>query len=195
MMINLNSRGVRDMTNKNFKWLANDIDSSIVLKVINKEDGKEVNYGSFCVKEILETDGDVLDVTTANIDDLTNLLTLGIVRFTRIDNNGDILDIPFRNLYLLYKNASVLGVDEHIRGRLLSFKELELFSVIGGKVRDDLSVFSCVIMDVSDELREVMEISSAFGGYGMQEKFDALTKITMINHRRLIEDERHRFSK
>ena len=39
-----------------------------------------------------------------NIDDLTNLLTVGMVRFCNITDSQDILDVPFRNLYKLYYN-------------------------------------------------------------------------------------------
>ena len=33
-----------------------------------------------------------------------------------------------------------------------------------------------------------MKIASVFGSYGMQEKMDALNEITLINHRRLKND-------
>lgn len=179
--------------NNNFKWLANDIDSTLVLKVVSVEDGKENSYGAYCVCDILETDGDKINITTANIDDLTSLLTLGMVRFVNISNNSDILDIPFRNIYLLYKNAKVLG--EEKEGRLMSFNELDAFPVIKGKMRDDLLVFSGVIGEVTGDLSQVMEIAYLFGSYGMQEKFDALSKITMINHCRLNNDKKERESR
>lgn len=172
--------------NNNFKWLANDIDNSLVLKVVSN-DGN-VNYGVYCVMDVLEVDGDKIDVKTANIEDLTSLLTLGMIRFINISNNNDILDIPLRNIYLLYKNARVLG-DEKI-GRLLSFKELDVFSVINDKMVDNLFVFSGVIGECSDDLKCVIETAYMFGSYGMQEKFNALYNITMLNHRRLVNDKK-----
>ena len=179
------------MTNKNnFKWLMNDIDKTLILKVIYKKDSKEEEYGVFNVLDVLETTGDELEVKTANIDDLTNLLTLGIVRFVNMLDSSDILDIPFRNLYLLYKNASVLGGSDS--GRMMSLSELDIFSVIDGTVRNEFLVLSAVISDATEELTEVMKIAHEFGNYSMQEKFDALSKITVINHRRLVADEKER---
>lgn len=179
------------MTNKNnFKWLADDINSTLVLKVVFIKDNLEKFYGVYNVIGVLETTGDELEVKTANIDDLTNLLTLGIVRFVNVGDNSDILDIPFRNLYKLYLNASELG--ENVQKRALSFTELDMFSVIDGTVRNNFSVISAKIDSVSEDLNEVMKIAYEFGNYSMQEKFDALNKITFINHRRLINDEKEK---
>ena len=171
--------------NKNFKWLTNDIYSTLVLKVMSD---KDTILGVFNISGILETTGEKLEVETANIDDLTNLLTLGMVRFTNVLDNSDILDIPFRNLYKLYKNANTLDANE--KEKFLPFKEIDIFSVINGVVRNDLLLSSTVINKVSDDLNEVMRIASDFGNYGMQEKFDAMTKVTMINHRRLMSDKK-----
>lgn len=181
------------MTNNNFKWLANDIDSTLVLKVISNESNSDVDYGTYCVQDVLESDWDKIDIKTANIDDLTNLLTLGIVRFVNMIDSTDILDIPFRNLYKLYKNANVLGGEQ--QGRMVSFKELETFSVIDDEVRNDLLIYAAVVTDVSDDLDKVMKIAYEFGNYRMQEKFDALSDVNIINHRRLIEDEKNRTSR
>ena len=174
----------------NFKWLAEDIDNTLVLKIVSKDNNGETSYGAYCVYDILEADGDKINVKTANIDDLTSLLTLGMVRFVNVGNNNDILDIPFRNIYLLYKNARILG--EEIEGRLMSFKELDVFSVINGKMRNDLMIFSGVIGDISDDLKELISIAYNFGNLGMQDKFDAWNKITMINHRRIVNDKKER---
>ena len=53
-------------------------------------------------------------------------------------------------------------------------------------------VFSAMISNPTEELNEVMKIASLFGGYGMQEKIDALNRITLINHRRIIKDDKER---
>ena len=149
------------MMNNNFKWLASDIDNTLVLKVVSNDMKK--SYGAYCVLDVLEADGDKIDVTTANIGDLTSLLNLGMIRFINIGNGNDVLDIPLRKIYLLYKNAMILGGEQE--GKLLSFKELDAFSVIKGKMRDDLLVFSGVIGDVTNELNDVMEIAYLFGSY------------------------------
>ena len=176
------------MTNKNnFRWLANDIDNTLVLKLVYKNNNDNEEYHVFNVLDVLETTGDKLEVKTANIDDLTNLLSLGIVRFVNVSDSSDILDIPFKKLYLLYKNASVLG--ENILGKEMTFKELDAFSVIDGEYVDDLLVMSSLINIVTDDLDKVMKIAYEFDNYSMQEKFDAMSEITIINHRRLIVDE------
>lgn len=177
------------MTNKkNFRWLEDDINDTLVLKVVYNSGDKEEVYGVFNVMDVLETTGDELDIKTANIDDLINLLTLGIVRFVNVSDNSDILDIPFRKLYLLYQNGNVLGKTEDVK--LIPFSDLEVFSIIDGTVRNDFLMFSAVIDDVSEDLQEVMKIAYEFMEYGMQEKFNALTKITMINHRRLVANQK-----
>lgn len=182
------------MTNrKNFRWLTNDINDTLILKVVYINNGEKEEYGVFNVTDVLETTGDELEVETANIDDLTNLLTLGIVRFTNVSDASDVLDIPFRKLYLLYKNANVLGYTEE--EKLIPFSDLDTFSIIDGTVRNDLLLFSSVISNVTDDLNQVMKIAYEYGSYGMQEQFDALSKITLINHRRLVSDEKERILK
>lgn len=177
------------MTNKNnFRWLTNDIDNTLVLKLIYKNSDGEEGYHIFNVLDVLETTGDKLDVKTANIDDLTNLLSLGIVRFVNVGDNSDILDIPFKKLYLLYKKASVLG--EGVVGRAMSFSELDVFSVIDGVVSPEFLVMSSLINTVTEDLDRVMKIAYEFDSYSMQEKFDAMSEVTIINHRRLIADEK-----
>lgn len=179
------------MTNKNnFKWLSNDIDNTLVLKLIYKNNDGIEEYHVFSVLDVLETTGDKLEVKTANIDDLTNLLSLGIVRFVNVSDSSDILDIPFKKLYLLYKNANILC--ESLVGREMTFKELDAFSVIDGRYSDNYLVISSLINDVSDDLDKVMKIAYEFDNYSMQEKFDAMSEITVINHRRLITDENER---
>ena len=181
------------MTNNNFKWLMNDIDKTLVLKVIYKRNDREEEYGIFNVFDVLETTGEELDVKTANIDDLTSLLTLGIVRFVNILDSSDVLDIPFRNLYLLYQNANVLGED--VSSRVMSLEDLDIFSVIDGTVRNEFLVVSAAINEPSAELDEVMKIAHEFGSYSMQEKFNALSKITVINHRRLVAEQKEKVLK
>lgn len=171
--------------NKNFGWLTNDIYSTLVLKVMYD---KDTLLGVFNISDVLEITGEELEVVTANIDDLTNFLSLGMVRFVNVIGDSDVLDIPFRNLYKLYESASVLGVNE--KSNLFSFQDIDAFAVINGVVRNDLLI-SCTLVDkISDDLNNVMKIAFEFSNYGMQEKFDAMTKITMINHRRLMIDEK-----
>ena len=178
------------MVENNFKWLINDIDSSLVLKVFSNNNDILEEYGVFNINDLLETPCEELEISTGNINDLTNLLTLGVVRFINVSNSKDVLEIPFRRLYLLYKNANILGLDN--KNKLISFNELDSFSVIDGNVRDDLLVCSFVVDKTTIELDELMKISYEYGNYGMQEKMDALNKITIINHRRVVNDEKEK---
>ena len=178
------------MTENNFKWLISDIDNSLVLKVIYKNKDVLEEYGVFNVSDVLETPCDELEISTGNINDLTNLLTLGVVRFINVSDCKDILEIPFRKLYLLYKNGNMLGNNNE--NKLISFEELDTFSIIDGTIRNDLLVFSAIIDKPSNELEEIMKISYEYGSYGMQEKMDSLNKITIINHKRIVNDEKER---
>ena len=173
------------MANDNFKWLTYDIDSSIVLKVVRKNNDKIDDCVIFNVIDVLDVSGNSLNIMTANIDDLTNLLTIGIVRFANMGDLSDVMDIPFRNLYKLYENSNRLGEDISIG---LSFLDIDAFSVIDGSVRSDCMVYSTIINDVSSDLSRVMEIACEFGSYRMMKKFEVLSEITLINHKRLVND-------
>lgn len=168
--------------NENFKWMALDIDNSLVLKVLYNDD----DYAVYNVLDVLEVTGDRLNVETANIDDLTNLLTIGMVRFYNICDSNDIIDVPFRNLYKLYYKEDIML--EEMESKEIFFSELEAFSIIDGTIHNNYRVISSVFSKPSLELVKVMGIANKFSSYGMQEKFDAMSEITMINHRRLKED-------
>lgn len=171
---------------ENFKWLTIDIDRTIILKVF---DGKKF-FGVFNISSVMDTTGDELDVKTANIDDLTNMLNLGIVRFVNICDNSDIIDIPFRNLNKLFENGNVLGIED--LDKFITLDGLDTFCVIDDEIRNDLTVYPGLISYPSEDLRKIMKIASLFGSYGMQEKMDALNEITLINHRRIISDKKEK---
>lgn len=175
---------------RNFEWVTKDIDSSLILKVIYKKDNVYEEYGVFNVNEVLETPCEELDIAPGNINDLTNLLTLGVVRFTNVSDQSDVLEVPFRNLYLLYKNANKLG--EEVQERLVSFSDLDTFSIIDGTIRNDLLIFSAMISEPTEDLKKLMKIAFEYGGYGMQEKIDSLSDITVVNHRRIMNDKKDR---
>lgn len=177
-------------TNNNFMWMEEDIRDTLVLKVIRQVDDKQELYGVFEVLDVLETTGDQLDIETANIDDLTKMITMGMVRFVNVLDSSDIIDIPLRNIYILYEKGNKLG--EIGECNEITFDEVDAFSIIDGTVINDLLILSAMIGDCSEDLFKVMNISSKFGSYGMQEKFDALSEITLINHRRLISDLKER---
>ena len=170
--------------NNNFKWIEFDIDNSLILKVLYNDN----DYSVFNVLDVLDAVGDNLDIKTANIDDLTNLLTIGIVRFYDISNQQNIIDIPLRNLYKLYYNNGVLL--EEMNNLTTTYKELEAFSVMDGSISEDYTVISYVIAEPTDDLIKLMKIASKFSSSGMQEKFDLMSEVTMINHKRIINNPR-----
>lgn len=193
------------MNEKNFKWLMNDIDNTLVLKVVYMKNGIQEEYCVLNVIEVLETFCDKLDIAVGNINDLTNLLTLGVVRFANIVDSSDVIEIPFNKMYLLYHNGwrlpnveipfsdidnkvNKFEITDYKEGKLISFNDLGIFSVIDGIVRNDLFLFPVVIDNVSNDLISVMEIAYKYNQYDMQEKFDALKKVDEINRRRLIRD-------
>lgn len=172
------------MKNKNnYYWLKNDIESSLILKVYSNN---ESVIGTYEIQDVLETDGDDLNIKPANIDDLTNLLSLGIVRFTNIINSNDIIDIPFRNIYKLYINANVLETQQ--QGKRISLKELDGFAVINKQIKENLIIYPAIYNNISEDLLQIIKTSSEFGNYGMQQKFDALSDINLLNHKRVNED-------
>ena len=59
-------------------------------------------------------------------------------------------------------------------------------AVIGGEEEGHAyNIISSVFANPTSELNEVMKIAYNFSSYNMQEKFDAMSDVTMINHRRL----------
>ena len=177
-------------SNKNFMWVEEDIRNTLVLKVVYQENGNQELYGIFEVLDVLETTGEQLDIKTANIDDLTKMITLGMVRFINVMDASDIIDIPLRNLYMLYRKGNMLGDTDN--NKIVSFSKLEAFSIIDGAIRNDLIILPALINRPSEDLVNIMNISSEYLGYGMQEKFEALSDITYLNHRRLIRDNKEK---
>jgi len=175
--------------NNNFKWLVNDIYNSMILKLYYKKNNSSMMCGSFDVLDVVNTIGDELDIEFANIDDMTKLLTMGMVRFTRVDDISDIIDIPFRNLYKLCQNYN-----ENLDGsQVVSLEELEAFAVFDGAlINKGYYVEGCIVQELTEEIKRLIEVASGFGNLGMQEKFDALTEVNMIDYRRIQSDKKVR---
>jgi hypothetical protein len=62
---------------------------------------------------------------------------------------------------------------------------LDAFSIIDGTVTKDCTIVSSVITNPTDDLVKVMDVASKFSSSSMQEKFDYMSDVTFINHRRL----------
>lgn len=180
--------------NNNFKWLVNDIYDSIILKLYYNDNGNDVLCGSFEVFDFLDVVGDELDIEFANIDDITKMLTMGIVRFVNVDESSDIIDIPFRNMYKLYKNSNKLE-DISTSYNRVSLDELECFSIFdGASISQGQGYFinGYLVSNQSEDLDSVMMIASNFGSLGMQEKFDALAKVNLVNYNRVRSDNKNK---
>ncbi len=171
---------------ENFRWLIADIYSTLFFALYNKDE----MYGTYEILNIYEANMDRLKVEDANVDDLTDLLTICVVRFVNISDEADIIDIPFRKLHMLYDNANKIQSEEEVKK--IDLLELEVFALIDGFIpkNDDFKVAPVVINDVSLELGKILEVSKSFGNLGMQETFDALCSIDTLNQRRMKEDRR-----
>ena len=171
--------------NNNFKWLVNDIYNSIVINLCFRSGNRSILCGTFEVLDVLNTTGDELDIEFANIDDMTNLLTMGMVRFVRVDDIGDIIDIPFRNMYKLYEKVD--GENS------ISLEELDAFAIFDGALIDKgYSLEISIVQELTDEMKKMIDVASKFGDLGMQANFDALTEVNMINYKRIQNDKRIR---
>lgn len=168
---------------ENFRWLIEDIYNTLTFNLYHKD---EV-IATYEIYDIYEANMDKLKVEDANIDDITDLLTICIVRFVNMSDNTEIIDIPFRNLYKLYEKASKLGIDD---GKVISLSELDAFAIIDGYVpkSEEFKIMSVVINNISDELKKMLDISKEFGNLGMQDSFMALCEVDTINVRRMKEE-------
>ena len=171
------------MRKMNSKWLVKDIYSSIILSLYYEKDNKNLLCGTFEVDEILNATGDESSIEFANIDDITKFITMGIVRFRNVFEHSDILDIPFRNLYMLYEKVNSLTDIKVNSG--VSVLDMESFLVMDDKIcKDDYYVYSYSIDKVSEDLNSFIKVAKNYGKYDMQMKFDSLAFINMINYKR-----------
>ena len=176
----------------NFKWLVNVIYTNIIIKLyrVNKDDNIKYYIDSFEILDVLDTTGDEFEIKFANIDDITKFITMGIVRFT--NNSGDIIDIPFRNLYKLYGSGNMVSLYSAFPD--VSLSDIEAFSVFNDEIiNDNYYVEAWLLSTKNDDLDRIMDIAFNFGNMDMQEKFNALSEVNMINYRRMQEDKKTKF--
>lgn len=164
-----------------FDWLVQEIDNSIILKLVNEDK----TIGVYQVSDILAGDFDKIMVRFANANDLIKFINHSIVRFRDIDSKENIIDIPLRKLNLLFLNSNFIldGDKNHV-----SVSDLEAFCVRDEKIlKKDCQIYTYKVNDESEELKNIMDIAFKFGNLGMQETFDALAKINLINYHRMKE--------
>ena len=160
-----------------FDWLLNSIDSSVVFMLY---DGNNQVTG-YEASSVLSGDMSAMEVKFANIDDLNKFINYGIVRFTDVNDRNNIIDIPVRNLYLFYKNSNSL---EEVKRKRVKLADLDSFAVMDGEVMNgEYAIEIVCIAPISEELNKLMQIMSDYSGMSMNEKFDALGDVNLINYR------------
>lgn len=162
-----------------FSWMVDDIDSSIIFMLANGEE----TIGSYQVKELLSADFDKVLVKFANIDDLTNFIHFASARFVDSLNEKNFIDIPIRNLHMLYSLSNQVG--QTPRNSIL-LNKLGTFSVRDGRVSNDggYALYVYKINEPSEELTTVLLAAAGFEEKNMNEKIDSLEEINLINYQR-----------
>ena len=105
---------------------------------------------------------------------------MGIVRFG--NSNGGIMDIPLRNIYMLYSNA-VDFYKNNDNSDIIDFSSIEGFSV--QKIYD---LQSFIISNVSSILLEILEIAKNFSVMDNNKKYKALVRVMEINREMVIKN-------
>lgn len=162
---------------ENFKWIIDDINDSITLRIFfYNEDGNIISNtcNAIMIKKI---DTSNLEVQEGNIMDMRNLL-LGMIRFYINNDNNKIIDIPFRKVLTLYEKASSLK--DGSKGRSILLDEIDAFSSV-----DIIEIEPIIIEEISDDLKNFLELSSKYLNSNMQEEFDMLFKLNEINQKRI----------
>ena len=161
-----------------FNWLVGEIDNSIILKLLKD---KEV-IGVYQVNEILDIALNPVKVKFAVINDLLNFVNYTIVRFVDVNDRSNIIDIPFRKIWLLYLNGTMIG--EKVNKRIKLSKLEAKFYSDGQVLKDnDYYVYSYKVNEESEELGKVMKIAFDFRYLGMQQTSDALANLNLINYK------------
>ena len=159
-----------------FSWLVSEIDSSMILKLMKDDE----SLGVYQVSDILDASLEKVKVKFANANDLINFINHSVVRFRGNNDDYSILDIPFRKIWLLYLNSNSINKNDK---RKVNLSKLDAFLVCNGDlVKDECYIYPYKVNKESDELRKVMKIAFNFGYLGMQEKFDTLAKVNLINY-------------
>lgn len=170
-------RQVRYKMDNNFKWIIEDINDSMIVRVTyHDKDGNLITSTCKC-QDIFKLDTTNLDITSGNILDMQNLL-LGLLRFIPDTDNSIIIDIPLRNLLVLYEKTNKL--DHGSLGRDILLKELHGFSSSDVEVIEPYSP-----EEPSEDLQMIMKISHNFPKLTPSEELQSLMKLNELNQERL----------
>jgi len=180
------------MEHYDYEWVTQDINNSLILMIVNIGSNGEFNqYNSYQAIDVIDVVGNDVSIGQANVNDLSNLLTVGTMRFKGLYND-EILDISFSNLYKLYENANYITIDNcnpKIVNRLLSLDELNAFTIIDGTIpSENYKIIATVIGEVSPDLTKIIELARDYGIMSLDEKFHALSQVNQINYKRINRD-------
>ena len=172
------------MGNSDYKWLVHDIYDSIIVSLFYLRNNELVLYGNYEVLAITDAVNQEVDIRFANVDDLTNLLNMGMFRFVNTRDNTEIIDIPIGKMRILFEKA--INIDDNFsKENVIPISSLDAFSIIdGANQKDGYYVGVKKVKEPEDSLLEIFDIAMNFGEMNMQEKFNALEDTNMINFRR-----------
>ena len=165
------------------EWITRDLNESIVLNLV---DSNLILYSSYEAIDLINVVGDDVQMKTANVNDLANLLLYGVMRFKCISYPKEYIDIPLKQLYKLFDKANILDVDK-AKVELINDKkyldEIDAFMVSNGEqIKDKRYAFiATIIREPSQELRKLLDYSRDYGKMDMKEKFDALKGVDSFN--------------
>ena len=161
----------------NFKWIIDDINDSMTLRTFFYDEDGNVTSNTCKAMIIKKIDTSNLEVQDGNIMDMRNLL-LGMIRFYINNDNDKIIDIPFRKLLTLYEKASSLK--DGSKGRSILLNEIDALSSV-----EIIEIEPIITEEISDDLKEFLDLSSKCLNFNMQEEFDMLLKLNEINQIRI----------
>lgn len=163
-----------------YEWITKDIYDSIIINLL---DESKKSVGAFEAADVINIVGDDVRIKEANINDLTNLINIGAMRFKSYIAD-DYIDIPIRNLHKLLINPNIITINEsNIKNDIIPIKSLEAVVKYNNElVLDNYGIIVTKINKESKPLNKLIEIANAYGQMNMQEKFDALSEINVMNH-------------
>ena len=161
-----------------FSWVLSEIDNSLILKLVSS-DG---SIGIYQVNDlIMGYNLDKVSVKFANANDLINFINYGAVRFRDVNHPENIIDIPIKKVWRLYLNSNLVGMGDKKKN---SLKQLAAIVVCDQEMlKEDAFVYTYKVNKESDELRKLLKLAFNFDYLGMQDMFNALAKINLINYK------------
>ncbi len=169
-----------------YEWITQDINNSIFIKLVQvSNDGKISNYGVYIAIDVIDFAGQDMTVGQANVNDLTNLLTVGTMRFKNFSTN-EIIDIPFNKLFDLYQKANVITSDVtelKVTNELQSLEDLNAFTIVGKEMAtDQYKIISTILNHPSEALKKLIEYAKDYPNMSMEDKFNALSEVNRLNY-------------